>query len=340
MYRQSAVASAGSQNYLSIDFPHSLRSRMKCYSSLAILCLSLSIVSGTSFAGNVTDSDSGIQGPPYSKILSEMNRWQSEHADISTVEQYGKSVKGRPLKMLVVGKKRFSQFKNRPAIVMSGSTHGNEYLNIEDRIPEALLKSAGKAGSVKTYLDEGGMFVFIPILNPDGYESRSRENAHGVDLNRDWDVNAANFKGFREVETRSLASKLNELKSRLALRYQVTVDYHCCAGAILYPWSYTAEPISNEQLVKYKRLGKMADSHLDIEYGTTGDILGYYATGTTKDYYHESQGALSFTYEGRYNKEHKLFDKHLEWWHDIVDFVGQGELIKNFLLFSSTSIFN
>lgn len=298
---------------------------------LLVLTLVLSL---SAFAGDVIDSDSGIKGPKYSEILNTMDSWKAEHPSLVSVEEYGKSVQGRPLKMVIVGKKRFRSNQARPTLIMSGSTHGNEYLNLEDRIPEALLNEAETMGSVRNYIEQGGMFLFIPIMNPDGYDARQRENAHGVDLNRDWDVKAAHFKGFKEVETRALVSKYAELKSRLRLKFNVTVDYHCCAGAILYPWSYTDNSIPVDDLEKHKALGKMADSHLQIEYGTTGQILGYHATGTTKDYYYESHGALSFTYEGRYGKEDKLFDQHLEWWRDMIDFVSQEDLLKKLLVFA------
>ena len=99
----------------------------------------------------------------------------------------------------------------RPALLMSGSTHGDEYLNIEDRLPEELLKLSLNKSTVSDFLNRGGVFIFIPILNPDGYDHRNRENSHGVDLNRDWDVPPAGFKGFHEVETNDLARKLSEL---------------------------------------------------------------------------------------------------------------------------------
>lgn len=301
---------------------------MKGLIFVLFLCLTLSAFSHT----EAEDSDSGIHGPKYVEILKSMEKWQATYPSISRIEQYGTSVKGKPLKMLIVGKNHKKPLSARPAFMMSGSTHGNEYLNIEDRLPEALLKETQNDGPVKTFIDEDGVFIFIPILNPDGYDSRQRENAHDVDLNRDWDVKAANYKGFKEVETKSLATKLNALKTEMGLKLEVTVDYHCCAGALLYPWSYTSKPLPALDLENHKSIGKMADANLEIEYGTTGQILGYYPSGTTKDYYFESHNALAFTYEGRYGKEDKLFDKHVEWWREMVDFVNQSQWIKNFSL--------
>jgi len=298
---------------------------MKWFLFVLIVLLSVS-----TFAQETEDSDSGIQGPKYSEILETMEKWQSNYPSITKLEQYGTSVKGKPLKMLIVGKNQKKQNRLRPTLVMSGSTHGNEYLNIEDRLPEILLNDSKSKGPVKNFIENDGVFIFIPILNPDGYDARKRENANGEDLNRDWDVKAANFKGFKEAETKTLASKINSLKSDLGLKLEVTVDYHCCIGAILYPWSYTSKPVPAHDLTSLKAMGNMADNVLDIESGTTGQILGYYPTGTSKDYYYESHGALAFNYEGRYGKEDKLIDEHVTWWREMVEFVNASQWMKSF----------
>ncbi len=264
-------------------------------------------------------SDSGIHGPKYSEILSLVQKLQSENTTVSEVIDYGKTPKGKTLRMLVVMKKS-KHMLERPALIMSGSTHGNEYLNLEDRLPEALLKLSQSASSVSRYLDSGGALVFIPILNPDGYDARTRENSHGVDLNRDFDVAPAGFKGFKETETKLLADKLQEMTlPPYNFRYKISVDYHCCIGALLYPWSYTENsiPVADKNL--HVAVGQMANGHLDIEYGTTSQILGYYALGTTKDYYYSRYGTLAFTYEGRYGQENKYFDKHVTWWEEMMN---------------------
>lgn len=268
--------------------------------------------------------DSGIIGPKYTSILSQFDELAKKYSAVATWMDYGKTTKGRPLKLLTVFKpSTFSE--KRPTFVMSGSTHGNEYLNLEDRIPEEILKLSIEGGSVGSFIEKGGAFVFIPILNPDGYEARQRENANGVDLNRDWDVPAANFKGFKEIESRLLADKLEALtKAPYNFNYKVTVDYHCCIGAILYPWSYKATPIPQLEITKHMEIADVADKHLKIDHGTTAQILGYYALGTTKDYYYSKYGSMAFTFEGRYGEENKNLTKHISWWKEMVGLVSDA----------------
>src|SRR5690349_9323120 len=68
-------------------------------------------------------SDSGIFGPKYADILAEMQKWATASPDLTQIIEYGKSVKGKPLRMMVVRKP--GKFSDRPTLLLTGSTHGN-----------------------------------------------------------------------------------------------------------------------------------------------------------------------------------------------------------------------
>lgn len=286
---------------------------------MPFIAIALSWLSLTAYGVDIGWSDSGIHGPKYDQILKQLADLHTAHPDLVSVVDYGTSVRGRTLRMVVV--KRAGDFSERPAMIMSGSTHGDEYLNIEDRLPSELIQEAAAddGNVVARYVDAGGAFVFIPILNPDGYEARQRENGNGADLNRDWDLPAADFHGFKQPETRVLAHQLELMHNgKDALDYRISVDYHCCAGAVLYPWGWTDDHIPAVDLARHQKFAAMAEKELGIETGVTSDILGYHDQGTTKDYYYSKYGTTAFTYEGRYHKETGLFDKHVAWWHDMI----------------------
>jgi Zinc carboxypeptidase len=280
----------------------------------AVLCLL-----GCLYALGDGVSDSGIRGPRYLTQLKEMEKLRAENPDLISLIDYGTTKLGNTLRMIVL-KKETTNRKLRPTLVMSGSTHGSEYLNIEDRLPRELTKKAKAAGPVAQFIKDGGVLVFIPILNPDGYDAHQRENAEGVDLNRDWTVKRADVKGFREPETRLLAERLEKLRQEDNLQFKVTVDYHCCAGAFLYPWSFrNAPPIASRDSAEFHKIGEMVTRHLGIETGRTGEILGYYPSGTTKDYYFDRYHAMAFTYEGRYLKEPRTLPQHVAWWEEMIE---------------------
>jgi len=104
------------------------------------------------------------------------------------------------------------------------------------------------------------------------------------------------------------------------------VDYHCCAGALLHPWSYKKANLPAPDLTAHQQIGKLADQYLNLDVGATGQILGYYPMGTTKDYYYSAYGALAFTYEGRYGKEKNYLDRHVGWWNEMLATISRDEL--------------
>ena len=301
----------------------------KCQVLIALLCALGAVAHAAPPA--MKWSDSGIAGPRYATLLEEMQQWQARFPNMATVIDYGKSVKGRPLRLVLVMKK--GTFSERPTLIMSGSTHGDEYLHIEDRLPERLLTQGKTPGDVREFLDNGGAIVFIPILNPDGFDARSRLNANGVDLNRDWDLKPAGFKGFTQPETRNLQAMLETLRFTHHLKYAISVDYHCCAGALLYPWAYSSTHLPPKDLARHEKVAGIASRILGIETGVTADVLGYNPVGTTKDYYYSHFNALSYTYEGRKGVEDSYFDKHVAWWDAMIQFVEQGTM-RPFLSFA------
>ena len=261
------------------------------------------------------DSDSGIHGPTYSKIVDELKSLESSYGDYAQVVSYGKTVKGKPLSLIKIFKK--SVASNR-AIYIGGSIHGDEYLNIEDRLPRWFLEQTGTSGIISSYLNQGGVIYIAPILNPDGYDSRSRENDNGVDLNRDYTVLQADVQGFKETETRSLFEYLSRDLGNVKL--EVAMDYHCCIGALLYPWSFTGPSLSATDKQRHLLVASIMQSTIgpNVRAGTTPVILGYSAKGTSKDFYWEHFGALGFTYEGRKGKENKYFEEHTFMWEGIL----------------------
>lgn len=108
-------------------------------------------------------------------------------------EQLGRSYEGRPIDVVHVagtGKR----------ILVVGCIHGNECAGIE--VTRLLAQSHSTAD-----------LWLVHQLNPDGYARRSRTNAHGVDLNRD-------FLATTQRETR-IARKLV-----LRLKPDVTIWFH------------------------------------------------------------------------------------------------------------------
>ena len=108
-------------------------------------------------------------------------------------EQLGRSYEGRPIEVVHVAGEGLR-------ILVVGCIHGDECEGLE--VTRLLERSAPKAD-----------LWILHQLNPDGYARRSRTNAHGVDLNRD-------FLAATQRETR-IARRLI-----LRLRPDITLWFH------------------------------------------------------------------------------------------------------------------
>jgi protein MpaA len=86
-------------------------------------------------------------------------------------EVIGHSVRHRPLVAYRLGNRAA-----RPTAVLIGQMHGDEHAGV-------VLAHSLIHGPVSV---EGLNLWVIPTMNPDGDAARTRQNAHGVDLNRNW----------------------------------------------------------------------------------------------------------------------------------------------------------
>jgi murein peptide amidase A len=108
-------------------------------------------------------------------------------------QQLGRSYEGRPIQVLHVR-------GDGARVLVIGCIHGDECEGME--VTRLLARSHPAAD-----------LWLVPQLNPDGYAARTRGNAHGADLNRD-------FLSANQRETR-IARKLI-----LRLRPEVTIWFH------------------------------------------------------------------------------------------------------------------
>ena len=276
-------------------------------------------------------SDSGISGPPYQRIYDALGQLAKRFPGWASVTDYGLSVDGRPLRAIRIASptaRPDRADRRRAAVLITGATHGNEYLNVGDRLPAWILAHDQGDSGVAHFLAGGGILYIVPVVNPDGYEAHTRGNAHGVDLNRDFDLVPAHERHFHETESKALAAFVDhELKAEHA-QLKLAVDYHCCDGSLLFPWAYSEAPLPPSDERAHEKVAKLMQHDIDptYNYGPTGQVLGYLPRGTSKDYYYAKYGALAFTFEGSYQDEAQRFAKHAIFWDHVLGQVAAGAL--------------
>jgi murein peptide amidase A len=136
-------------------------------------------------------------------------------ATLATAVVVGHSVQQRPITLVHVA-------EPGPRILVVGCIHGNEPAGIA--IVRALEQTHPKAD-----------LWLVPVLNPDGLAADTRQNAHGVDLNRNFPSLWQHFghpgstyysgpKPFSEPETRAARDLIRRIKPRYTIWYHQHMD--------------------------------------------------------------------------------------------------------------------
>ena len=266
----------------------------------------------------------------------------------------GRSALGNQIYFMTIqSSEKFSG--ERPVVYLSGATHGDEYMNIVDRLPHFWLSGDHQTG-FQTFVGNGGIVLLAPIVNPDGFcwwsesnddfsEGGGRYNGNHVDLNRDFPLVKSSFKGQTQPETKFILSSLKNQLRNLDGRLVLTWDYHCCLepGRLLYPWGFRKADGSRPRVTLSK---KHLRAHLQVA-GIVKNVFDY-ASGTpweeefapgmplggvhgaSDDYFYEtyflrsSNIGRAFTFEGQKNEPKRFLD-HIKMWDQIFKLIIQEQ---------------
>lgn len=181
-----------------------------------------------------------------------------------------------------------------------------------------LLENYG-SDPVATYVVDSRELFFVPVVNPDGYVYNEQTdpngggfwrknrrpnggNCFGVDLNRNYSFGYGNNNGsssdpcsetyrgpaaFSEPETQAIRDLLANINPVIAF------STHTYAERFLNPYGYIAEAPEYDVYSEFASDFVSGSSYL---YGITSEMLGYFSSGTTRDYLH-SEGTYAWTPE-------------------------------------------
>ncbi|MBM4027771.1 MAG: murein peptide amidase A [Planctomycetes bacterium] len=114
---------------------------------------------------------------PRPRITGEQRRLDLPPARTPPPRQrvVGRSVQGRPIRVQIVG-------QGPETILIMATIHGNEPAGtpLVSRLVDHLQDHP--------HLLEGRQVVVMPVANPDGLAANTRENARGIDLNRNFET--------------------------------------------------------------------------------------------------------------------------------------------------------
>jgi len=141
----------------------------------------------------------------------------NENSDIAEKWVIGRSVQNRDINAITIG-------SGSRYVIIDGCIHGNEKTTAFAclRLAELLIEYYRSSSSWHTKLTQYKVII-IPVLNPDGYAANTRENANGVDLNRNFPPAGSGS----EPETKALIALMGD--------YTPTIYINMHEGGSYYP---------------------------------------------------------------------------------------------------------
>jgi len=189
-----------------------------------------------------------------------------------TAIEIGRSVQDRPINAVRLG-------TGSRTVVIAGAIHGSEVNTM--RLVEQL--AARLADTAESLPRDVSLFL-VPGLNPDGLAKRSRDNAHGVDLNRNWATNnwrvdaAQSPQGpqgtggpspFSEPETAASSAWLLTLRDQSTTRLSVIIYHSACPPKGLVQPGYRIVGGRQETDPNAAKLGQYWANQLGYPYSPT-----------------------------------------------------------------------
>jgi hypothetical protein len=183
--------------------------------------------------------------------------------------------------------------EDEPELMFEGAIHGDEKCGTEAvfAMAEYLVSNYGVDPLVTQLINTREIWIETPG-NPYGHINDVRENANGVDCNRDygymWDGWGGSPAAFSQPESRLLA--------QLALRkaFNHWTEYHGGTTMISTPWSYS--PFGARDSMEIQYLAQQWHNVTGYDYGPGYRVM-YEIHGASKDYNYGAFGGYGQTVE-------------------------------------------
>ncbi len=234
---------------------------------------------------------------PYTDFRDTMITIAQNNSSFIKLETLGMSVSNRLLLAM-----KFSdnpeQNENEPEVHFEANIHGDEKITwgVLMELVKYLASGYGSDTLVTRLVNEREIWL-LPMVNPDGYETPTRYNGNGVDLNRNWGwmwgggISPAGSAPMSEPESRA---QLGHIMRHPFVTY---VSYHSGTEFISHPWSYTyARYNTIPELTLINWLSARYDHYTHYNFGQGADSM-YSINGSTKDFNYGYDGSMGWSIE-------------------------------------------
>ena len=233
----------------------------------------------------------------YTDLLAELLQLAQDYPGIARLDTLGESHEGRKILCMKVSD-NVEVDETEAEILFDGTTHGDEWITEEVVLfmTRYLIENYGFDPTVTALVENREIFL-VPMVNPDGVTDRSRYNAAGVDLNRDygyqWEGWGGSGSPFSQPELRAMWSLHQDRQ------YTICISYHSGTEFISLPWSYHPDRTMDHD--HYSHISQLYSSPSGYSYGQ-GYHSMYEIHGSSKDTFYGCVGALGWTIEVSYTK--------------------------------------
>ncbi|MCP4604079.1 MAG: hypothetical protein GY847_26750 [Proteobacteria bacterium] len=230
----------------------------------------------------------------YAEMVDAVKKVESSYPAIAKVFAIGTSTEGRDILAVKISD-NVDVDENEPEILFDAAIHGNEWTGIEVAVYliKYLTNNYKSDDELKKLVDTREIWV-VPMVNPDGVVANTRENAAGVDCNRDfgymWDGWSGSTAPFSQSETRAMLRLTDENQ------FVMATSFHSGNEIFVFAWSYTPE--HTVDVHNFRAIGRAYGALSGYPYRqSANENSGYFVVGSSKDANYGSFGTLSWSIE-------------------------------------------
>ena len=265
----------------------------------------------------------------YNTMRNTLLRLHEIYPHVTHLYSIGRSVQGRELLVIVVGKHPDKHVPGIPEFKYVGNQHGNEVIgrSLIISFAKLLLQNYGVDPRI-TELIATTRIHLMPALNPDGFEkaregldsrtTNGRHNGNDVDLNRNFPSQWDAFSSVkREPETLAVMKWLEDIP------FSMSANFHGGTVVANYPYDddpagewnkvyskapdddffvYMSSVYSNNHATMYKGHGECTDGAMYFPGGITNGNYWFVARGSMQDYNYVFGDCFAITLEVGHEK--------------------------------------
>ncbi len=181
----------------------------------------------------------------YDTLTDELSVYAESHPDICRLYTLGQSVQGRELWALLISDNPDEE-EDEPEFKYVSTMHGDENLCTEMSLYfiDLLLTEYGTNDRITHIIDNTAIWI-VPLMNPDGRESGRRQNANGIDLNRNFPLLTDNSLNLFTGEPLDALNRQPEVRHimnwTVENSFVLSASFHTGALVVCYPYGYNEQ---------------------------------------------------------------------------------------------------